>query len=580
MPPVGVENCHRVNRDRTTWATCGLLGGCALGVAYLFANLLLFAYGRDQGIYSVVADAILDGRMPYRDAWDFKPPGIYVVYALARSLFGSSQSAIRVLEVIGLGSLVWAFVILARRFFGDGRIGVVGGALAVLAHAQLEFWHTAQPESFGGILVVWAIVAATFRPCGISRAAGVRQILAWLAAGAMYGAAGLLKPPLAGGLVVSALLVGLETRSAVQPRRDPPRSIRHLARLVPRLIPACAMTVGCVGVLAGCILWFALRGALHDLYDALFVFAPHYTKLAWQNASILNMSYASLEAWLVDLSSANFVGIVAALALPPLFPQERRFLRHILGIVGVQLLGVALQAKFFPYHYGASLLLGGFVAGLGAYKLWVRSVGRGVLHVAAYAILAILAMNTRTPQRDLDLTFRERCRLRSQYLLHGRSPSRLNVLNDRLYSVADVSYGADRQVAEYLGARLATDETFYIWGFEPIIYEMARRRPASRYIYNVPQRVAWSRDQARAELMADLRSRPPAAIVVAQHDVFPMVTGDLTDSAVALQGFAELVGLLNDRYELVTTVEDLQVYMSTTESDFPSRLPREARTAR
>ena len=68
------------------------MAGCVLAIAFLLAQLLCFGYGRDQGIYAVVARAMLDGGMPYRDAWDFKPPGIFLIYALARALFGEAQA--------------------------------------------------------------------------------------------------------------------------------------------------------------------------------------------------------------------------------------------------------------------------------------------------------------------------------------------------------------------------------------------------------------------------------------------------------------------------------------------------------
>src|SRR5215472_6478303 len=65
---------------------------------FLLANLLSFGYGRDQGIYAVVGHAITLGGVPYRDAWDFKPPGIHFLFALARSSLGPAPWAIRVVE--------------------------------------------------------------------------------------------------------------------------------------------------------------------------------------------------------------------------------------------------------------------------------------------------------------------------------------------------------------------------------------------------------------------------------------------------------------------------------------------------
>jgi hypothetical protein len=71
---------------------------------------------------------------------------------------------------------------------------------------------------------------------------------------------------------------------------------------------------------------------------------------------------------------------------------------------------------------------------------------------------------------------------------------------------------------------------------------------ASRYIYDVPQRAPWSREQTRAELMDDLRERPPDIIVVERGDAVPQVTGTPLDSRSELQTFAELRTLLADRY--------------------------------
>ena len=107
----------------------------ALAVAAAFlANLVDFGYGRDQGIYAVVADAVQRGDAPYRAAWDFKPPGIYFVFALAEILFGADQRAVRVLEGLCLLSLFPAFALFSRRHVGSARAGLLGAALAGTAN--------------------------------------------------------------------------------------------------------------------------------------------------------------------------------------------------------------------------------------------------------------------------------------------------------------------------------------------------------------------------------------------------------------------------------------------------------------
>src|SRR5579859_5039445 len=268
-------------RKPAAWAsgevlTRGLLGIALALTAYLFVNILMYRYGRDQGIYATVAETMLRGGMPYRDAWDFKPPGIYLIYAATRAVLGPGQWAIRVVEVLGLASVVAAFVVLARRFFSDGRIGILAGALAVLVHAELEFWHTAQPESFGGMLTAWAIVLATFEPNANDARGRRKELAAWTLAGALYGFCFLLKPPLVGGAVVSAAFAAY--------RRRPKWADRSLSvRLRAMSAPFLCVAAGGAFAIAACALWFVARGAMHDLYDTLFVFTPHYTKLSWED---------------------------------------------------------------------------------------------------------------------------------------------------------------------------------------------------------------------------------------------------------------------------------------------------------
>src|SRR5690349_4238038 len=101
--PPAAELVPRLHvRDPDAWLRLGAF--LVTGLAAL--QILVFSFGRDQGIYAVVADGLLHGKLPYRDLWDFKPPGIFFVYALAQALFGKSMLAPRLLEVLGLIGLV------------------------------------------------------------------------------------------------------------------------------------------------------------------------------------------------------------------------------------------------------------------------------------------------------------------------------------------------------------------------------------------------------------------------------------------------------------------------------------------
>ncbi|MCS6902471.1 MAG: hypothetical protein NZX77_22265 [Polyangiaceae bacterium] len=526
------------------WLDRTLVGCAVVALGYLLLQIVLFRYGRDQGIYAVVAEVMVRGGAPYRDAWDFKPPGIFAVYALARLLLGPDEHGVRVLEAVGFASLVGAFMIVSRRWIGEGKAGLLGGVLAVGTQAQLEFWHTGQPESFGAVLLAWALVCATHEPSGDR--ARHKEIALWVGCGALYAAAAMLKPPLGGGFLVSLMVVGARVY-----RRESGGKVRALALVVG------AFSLGGSLVVGGVTLYFVAKGALGDLYQTLFVFTPHYTKLGFRSEWFWGFVYLAFEQWFVGFSALLGVGLLLWLGLPSFGRREREGALHVMGVVTFQLVGIALQAKFFPYHYGAALPFGALLAGWGFWKLWLR-VRRDMAYVLLFGLLIYLLAGARGASRDLTDTFWARSKMRLTALLH---PERRDELEDYLHTVADVNAGANRQVAAWLRLHTGDDTTIFIWGFEPEIYHLARRRPASRYIYNVPQRVSWSTDESRRVLMEELHRAKPQAFVVEHRDVFPHVTGNRDDSAAALRSFSELDEFLKENYRYVLSMEDFDIYV-------------------
>ncbi len=224
----------------------------------------------------------------------------------------------------------------------------------------------------------------------------------------------------------------------------------------------------------------------------------------------------------------------------------------------MHVVGVALQGKFFPYHWGATWPLTALLAALGFNRVWERLAARGPVGVAVFLVAVVFTALGRTATKDLDQGFLQRCGER--VAIFTRSPRDQAAL-DRLASVADVNAAANREVAAFLRDRVAADRRVFVWGFEPVIYDLADRSPATRYLYDVPQRVAWARDRERQILMDDLAAGSPAAIVVERRDVFPMVTGDAIDSADTLRGFPALTELLASRFALAATIEDFEVYL-------------------
>jgi len=353
-----------------------------------------------------------------------------------------------------------------------------------------------------------------------------------------------MKPPLGGGAIVCAAYLA---------RSEYERSRRSFSALVPAVVMGSASAVP----IAACALWFWARGAWSHLSWTLFEFTPGYTALGWNGTALGFYKYAFIEL-LTGFSFLLPVGLVAAVVLRPIHGREREALLLVAGIASVHVAGIALQAKFFQYHYSATLPLVAWASGLGLYKLWRRALAFRVPGILVYTASVAALVASRVALRHNPGTFWERTLDRMKFLVL-REPNRIE-LDRKLYNVVDYDLDVDRRTGQAVALMTKPDDAIFVWGFEPAVYWFSRRAPASRYVYDVPQRAAWQRERARSELMRDLAETPPAAVVVQHGDVFRFVTGDDLDSDGAIATFPELARLLDDRYRFTETVGDLDIY--------------------
>ena len=484
----------------------------------LLVLLLQYGAGRDQGIYLVVARVMQAGGMPYRDAWDFKPPGIFLIYRAAL-VFGGGMLPVRVLEALALASQALAFAVLTRRFMGSPVPGAWGGALAALIHVQLEFWHTGQPESFGGPVLAWVLVLAT-NPSNTA--------LSRTAAGALFGFAAILKPPLAGGgVLVAAILAWRDARVATS------------GRVRAALAPFAAIASGALVVVAAVLAWLALGGAFPDFLETFRDFVPRYTALGLHEQGLPVLASRAFLGWFIGYSALIPAGIALLLACRG--PAKETWgLALIAAVLVPQLAGVALQAKFFAYHYGAALPFGALLAAWGAARAWKRFPGRFARFAGVLLAVVLLRSEPTPPSPWLH---RAVSRVRAAF-----SPADRNRILDALQSTGDMDAAANRVAASWIRSAIRPGTSLFVWGFEPILYDDSRRAPASRYIYDAPLRAPWYANTSRARLLSDLAARKPEAILVERGDALPSVTGDDGDSAQALAGFPALRNILARDY--------------------------------
>jgi len=57
-------------------------------ILLISSPILTYPHGRDQGEFAVIGRGLLNGRVPYIDLWNPKPPAVFYVYAAAIAIFG------------------------------------------------------------------------------------------------------------------------------------------------------------------------------------------------------------------------------------------------------------------------------------------------------------------------------------------------------------------------------------------------------------------------------------------------------------------------------------------------------------
>jgi hypothetical protein len=110
-------------REHQLW-----LAPAAFVFLWLSALAFIVPYEYDEAVYTIVATGITEGRWPYRDLWDNKPPLIYVWY-LPAGLTGSIELQ-RIVGALLASASVGVLASLARRWLQGRQI-----AFAVWSYA-------------------------------------------------------------------------------------------------------------------------------------------------------------------------------------------------------------------------------------------------------------------------------------------------------------------------------------------------------------------------------------------------------------------------------------------------------------
>jgi 4-amino-4-deoxy-L-arabinose transferase-like glycosyltransferase len=512
---------------------------------------LFYPFTRDQGAYAYIADLMMRGGVPYRDAWDLKPPGVYYVYQAAFWLFGRSELAVRLFETLYTLLSAAAVYLLAQAVFEDRAVAALSAWTYAFAYfLLLHFYSVANPEAF-----LVPFVAACFY--GMVRHVRSKSDL-WLWVGSIAGGMAIWFKPTAGLMVGAAVLWAAATwrRENSTARLGRTLGIAVLGGLL-GLAPAVLVLYG-NGLAELLELWahygsgaylsaggLALGQGPLAVLDVIVGYAREWQLLVWLTCTGLAIVALGSRQKQVGPAAASQYGMAVVL-----------FLLSALA-------AVLLQGKLFEYHWVPALAPASILSAL-SLVLLARSITgptatSGLEHAGGpptYAVLfAAIGISGLLLLTAYDHTARYR-RL-AAYLSSS-------ITEDQFYDQFDIGSDFSRmgslRTATYLREHTQPHDTVFIWGAEPLVNFLAQRRSPTKYIFSymlVEGAQGADLEARRQDFLAELRQGKPAYMVLVDRDITPLSP---MGSQAQFDQLPALRTILEMEYTFETQLEDYTIY--------------------
>jgi hypothetical protein len=487
----------------------------------------------------------------YRDIPIMLLPMTSLVHAFSQMLFGRTEAAIRILDLLWTMATAGVLSLFVSKVFGRPWLGVIAGLIYTFTYYSSDSWNTAQVDGFLNLplvismyLLARGLASDSPSPRSSFRSAKASDGI-WFVAGLLMGISLLFKYTI--GLLVPAVVLVMVFAKGWR------RAQNWLAPVW--FCGGCLVT----GLVALSI--FVLSGALTAFIRLQIGTTMPYARLYHPASLRQALSYSninSLPAYLLGIP-----GLLPALAMLRAKHRESASsaaLGAALTLVWIAAAfgSVLLQGKFFHYHYLPSLLP---LAVLGALTLatvfrplagHLASPGRRVVLVTF--ALAGLAFSTRYPERLVDLARVATNRLSLHELWMRKE-----------FSFAKFSVPENMELTDYLlGNTGPYDRTSNLDRDLPFTFP-AWREPVLRIATTA------SADPASWKLNDEFRANPPNVLTVKHGERF--VDSDWTGSQAVderLMTFAfrhgEVVHWVvagkRDGYELLMAFTELRDFVA------------------
>jgi 4-amino-4-deoxy-L-arabinose transferase-like glycosyltransferase len=507
----------------------------ALAAALLLIRLpsLVQPMGADQSLYAYVGEQIRAGGLPYRDAWDQKPPAIHFLYAGLRTVY-AGDGVVPFADLAAAAGAAWLLYLVGRELGPPGTAS--WAALIFLLLSNPAFTRLAgvrlrsQCETFIAVIELGALLL-------LARSRGQRSG-GWLAAaGVLFGLAFTFKYNTA----VFAL-AGLAT-----------------LWIWKKLWPRAVYVVGAgaaVPVLAF-LLVFAAGGALPALFDATILYNLEYSRETYRG-TFDALRY--LVTFPIDTARVDGLWTLGGAGCLVLLMAARAQRDRLIPVIWVAAACASIAingSRSLPQYFiqaNPFLALAAGWGGVAAWR-WMRDrLGRRAVLLAVPAMLLVAIGVWRVNQfpKLADQTLFD-----AQRAL-GRIPDAEYLArydDDRKYSAR-----SGRMLGEYFEAHSAPADRVFVFGFTCSAYVYGNRMSASRFFWSRPVIAgfkAGSPGYGVEGMLSEIAANRPAVIALQERDWAP----DVEDSRPFFMAAPALAGHLRANYVQAPAVEGFDVWL-------------------
>lgn len=445
---------------------------CAIPVL-LYIPFMAEPFFRDEGLYATVAQMLLDGHIPYHDAFDNKPPMIFAWYALSFLLFGDHVWAPRLLVSLLLSGATYVMY-LEGRLLWSHRAGLVAATALALSFGLATLETGANTEFF----LIPPLVGSLY---AFSKGQKTGSGWWYAACGFLSGIAAATKDIslfvffLYAGLAAWPLVRGSGLRAVTSP---------EFRRSVGALVAGGLIAVAVV------VLPFVVTGTFPDLWEATIVYTLKYVGDVPTSDKVEILRKSPLYLTLV-------MGPWAMLAVLAVVQTVRSGAGGhgplVIGFMAANWLGIIAAGRFYDHYYVTLLPAAALMAPLGAKFVKDHLSSRAFKYGFAIVFFLIL-IPPLSQNAEIYLKPTPAERHIAKYPDDDRAP----------WENEGPAFG------EWIQERTEPEDGIYNLGFQSELYFYADRYSPTRFILDRP---FWTNKEYVDEALTELNSNPPVYVI-------------------------------------------------------------------